>query len=182
MDRNLLRDAVVTHQDSGVRLVLAPNRPEQGEQVRGDQLAELIGYLRRLYPLVVVDTGSNLDALTAEVLAACDQVVVVMTQDIPSINEVRQLLDFAPKIGLAEGKISLVLNQYHKRINITPEQISKNLRREFAAVVPLDNRTAIPSINRGVPFMVSAESRALPIGEAVQTLLDRIVERQLVAV
>ena len=182
MDRNLLRDAVVTHQDSGVRLVLAPNRPEQGEQVRGDQLAGLIGYLRRLYSVVVVDTGSNLDALTAEVLAACDQVVVVMTQDIPSINEVRQLLDFAPKIGLAEGKIALVLNQYHKRINITPEQISKNLRREFAAVVPLDNRTAIPSINRGVPFMMNAESRALPIGEAVQALLDRIVERQMVAV
>jgi len=172
----------VTHPTSGVRLILAPNRPEQAEQVRGDQLAELIRYLRKSYELVVVDTGCSLDSQTADVLAVCDQVVVVMTQDIPAINEVRQLLDYAPKIGLADAKISLVLNQYHKRINITPEQISKSLRRAFAAVVPLDNRTAIPSINRGVPFMLNAENRSLPIGDAVQTLLDRIMERQMVAV
>jgi pilus assembly protein CpaE len=182
LDRNVLRDAVVTHQDSGVRLILAPNRPEQAEHVRGDQLAGLIRYLRKAYSLVIVDTGSSLDSQTMDVLAACDQVVLVMTQDIPSINDIRQLLNFAPKIGLADGKISLVLNQYHKRINITPDQISKNLRREFAAVVPLDNRTAIPSINRGVPFMLSVEGRSLPIGEAVQALADRVVERQMVAV
>jgi len=182
LDHNVLRDAVVVHPTSGVRLILAPSRPEQAEQVRGDQLAELIRYLRKSYELVVVDTGCSLDSQTADVLAVCDQVVVVMTQDIPAINEVRQLLDYAPKIGLADAKISLVLNQYHKRINITPEQISKSLRRAFAAVVPLDNRTAIPSINRGVPFMLNAENRSLPIGDAVQTLLDRIMERQMVAV
>lgn len=182
LDPNIWRDAVVTHQGSGVRLILAPNRPELAEAVHGEQLVELVRVLRKRFQIVIFDTGSSLDGRTAELMAECDQVVVVLTQDIPAIHEVRQLLDFAPKFGLAEGKISLVLNQYHRRINITPEQISRSLRRDLAAVVPMDNRTAIPSVNRGIPFMLGAENRALPIGRAVQALADRVIDRQMVAV
>ena len=170
LDKDVVENACALHAGSGVRMLLAPNRLGRGEVVTGPQIASLIDFLGRHYSYVVVDTSSALDDLTVSVLDAVDQVLLVTTQDIPSINDIRRVLDLAPAIGISPDKIALVLNQYHTRINITPEKITANLGREFASVVPLDNSTVIPSINGGSPFMATGQGQTSPVGQAVRSL------------
>lgn len=175
LDMDVIENACARHAESGVRLLLAPNRLGKGETVTGEQITGLVEFLSRHYAYIVIDTSSALDDLTVSVLDSVDQVLLVTTQDIPSINDIRRVLDLAPAIGIDPLKISLVLNQYHTRINITPEKITANLGREFAAVIPLENATVIPSINRGKPFMLAGQGQSSALGQAVRNLADQIL-------
>ncbi len=175
LDLEVLESACIVHESSGVRMLLAPKQLGKGEGVTGSQISALIDILRRQFAYVIVDTSSVLDDLTISVLDVVDQVLLVTTQDIPSINDIRRMLDLAPNLGVEPDKISLILNQYNERINITPEKISANLNREFAAVIPLDKPTVVPSINRGVPFMTSNQGRATPLGESIKALTEQCV-------
>ena len=125
-------------------------------------MADLIKMLKRQFAYIVVDTGSILDELTISILDTVDEVFLVTTQDIPSINDIRRTLDLAPSIGIDPQSVSLLLNQYHTRVNITVEKITSNLGRDITAVLPLDSPIVVPSINQGVPFMSSRKGRSRP--------------------
>jgi len=65
-----------------------------------------------------------------------------------------------------------LLNKYDKRIAILPEKISENLKQAIVAVIPLDEKTVIPSVNRGVPFMI--DNKTQPAARGVYTLVESI--------
>jgi pilus assembly protein CpaE len=71
----------------------------------------------------------------------------------------------------------LMMNQYDKRINISPEKISQSYQQEMAAVIPLDNPVVLPSINRGVPFMLQKDILARPIAREMLALAEAIRKR-----
>jgi len=88
-----------------------------------------------------------------------DAVVLVTTQDIPSIKNDRLFLDLMTTMGILPEKIAFVMNRFDKRIAITAEKIAENLKQEIMAVIPLDERTVIPAVNRGIPFMVDNKTQ-----------------------
>jgi pilus assembly protein CpaE len=67
------------------------------------------------------------------------------------------------------------MNRFDKRIGITPEKISESFKQEIVAVIPLDERTVVPSVNRGVPFMLGDKSR--PVARGILTLIEVIRQR-----
>lgn len=182
IDRKKLDEFVVHHPETGVDLILAPGRKFARGAVTGMRLAEVVHALRGLYDYVIVDLASPIDDVSLSVLESCDRVLLVTTQDIPAINDIRRMLDLAPQAGIDPEKISLVLNQYHSRVKITPEQISTNLRTQFASVIPLDSQTVVSSINRGVPFMHDRSLHDLPIGKGMRELKAHLLlERESAA-
>ena len=67
------------------------------------------------------------------------------------------------------------MNQFDKRIAITPEKVGENLKQEVLAVIPLDERVVVPSINRGVPFVLNMKGR--PVTKAILDLAEVIRQR-----
>jgi pilus assembly protein CpaE len=172
LDQEVVEGVMIKHAGSGVRILAAPARPEQAENVTSDQFSKLLKYLRQVYPYVVVDTPHNLNDMNLAVMDVCDVLVLVVTQDIPAIKNVRLFLDLTNNIGIPRERICFVLNKYDKRISITPEKIGDNLKQPVVSVIPLDERIVIPSVNRGVPFMV--DNKTQPIARTIFSLAETI--------
>jgi pilus assembly protein CpaE len=68
-----------------------------------------------------------------------------------------------------------VLNRYDKRIGITPEKISENFKQEIVTILPYDDRTVLPSVNRGKPFILGDKSR--PVTRSFLTLTEAVRQR-----
>jgi Flp pilus assembly CpaE family ATPase len=68
--------------------------------------------------------------ITLSVLDLADVVVLVVTQDIPSIKDGKLFLDLLLTLNIPVEKIAFVMNRYDKRIAITPEKIGENLKQE----------------------------------------------------
>ena len=175
LDTEIVEGVLINHADSGVRILPAPPKPEYAESVSGDQFAKLIKFFRQIYSYVVIDTSS---ALTEVVLAAFDQsdlIILLISQDIPAIKDAHLFMDLTGALNIEKKRIAIVMNRFDKRIGITPEKVGENLKHEITAIIPEDQRTVLPSINRGVPFMLG--NKAQPICKSYLSLAKIVRER-----
>jgi pilus assembly protein CpaE len=175
LDPEIVGEVMVKHNKSGLHVLAAPSRPEQAENVSGDQFQKVIEYLRGLYAYVVIDTVSMLDDITLAAIDSSDIILLLTTQDIPTIKNVRLFLDLISSLGVEKNHIVFAMNRYDKRIGITPEKIGENLKVEVAAAIPLDDKTVIPAVNRGVPFVLDGKSR--PASKGIFALAEKVRER-----
>jgi pilus assembly protein CpaE len=177
LDPDIVEEVMIKHAASGMHVLAAPSRPEQAESISADQVSGLLTYLRQIYAYIVVDTSSYLNDVTLGVLDVSDIVVLITTQDIPSIKDGRLFLDLLLTMGISSGKVAFVMNRYDKRIAITPEKVGENLKQEVVAVVPLDERVVIPSVNRGVPFVI--DNKTQPAARGIFMLAEALRARLL---
>ena len=170
LDPEIVDNVMLKNAATGIHILASPSRPENAEKVNSDEFTKLLRYLCQLYAYVIVDTSVYLNDITLAVLDVADAVVLVTTQDIPSIKNDRLFLDLMTTMGILPEKIAFVMNRFDKRIAITAEKIGENLKQEVLAVIPLDERTVIPAVNRGVPFMV--DNKAQPAARGIYVLAE----------
>ena len=176
LDPEIVEEVLMRHASTGLKVLAAPFRPEHAEDVSGEELVKVLNYLRRLYAYVIVDSSSDLSDATLGILQdASDLIVLLTTQDIPAIKNARLFLDLVDALGIERRRILFVMNRFDKRIGITPEKVRDNFKQEVVAVLPLDERTVVPSVNRGVPFFVNNKSQ--PVARAVISLAEVIRQR-----
>jgi len=177
LDSEIIEDILIKHQASGIRILAAPQRPEMAEKISADQFVKVLQFMQRIYSYVVVDTSTILTDVILSAIDLSDVIVLVTTQEIPSIKNSRLILDLLNTMGVSKERIIFAMNRFDKRIAITPERISENLKQEIAAVIPLDEKIAITAVNRGVPFMLDNKSQ--PIGKGIFSLAEAVRARMI---
>lgn len=174
LDREVVAEVMIHHEKSGVHILAAPMRPEYADSVNGQQFGEVVRFLKGIYPYVVIDTSSLLNDVTLAALDASDLILLVVTQDIPSIKNARLFLDVADALGIPKDNISLVMNQFDKRRNITTERVRDNFKKDFDGVIPFDDKLVVPAMDRGEPFVL--RPGASPTTKAVIDLAQTVSE------
>ncbi len=175
LDAEVVGDVLISHGGSGVKLLAAPARPEYAENVTGDQFSKILTYLKKLFTYIVVDTTSSLDDITLACFDICDIIILVTTQDIPSIKNSRLFFDVVDALSIDQKRIIFIMNRFDKRVGITPEKVAESFKREIPCVVPMEERVVIPSINRGLPFMLGDKSR--PVARSILQLAESVRQR-----
>lgn len=175
LESEIVDEILIKHEASGVRLLAAPQKPEHADKVSADQFTRVLQFLQQMYAYVVVDTSTILTDVVLGTFDVSDVVLLITTQEIPAIKNARALLDLLHGIGVSKEKIVFTMNRYDKRISITPERVSENLKHEISAVIPFDEKIAITAVNRGVPFMLDNKSQ--PIGKGILSLAEAVRAR-----
>ena len=175
LDPEIVEEVMINHHASGVKILSCPPRPEYAESVNGEQFAKVLDYLRRLYSYVVIDAASSLTDVTLAALDTADVILLITTQDIPSIKNARLFLDLVDVLKISRRRIVFVMNKFDKRIGITADKVSESFKQDILAVLPSDERVVIPSVNRGVPFMLGDRSK--PIARGFLSLAETIRQR-----
>jgi pilus assembly protein CpaE len=173
LDAEIVEEVMVKHSATGLRILAAPNRPEYAEKISSGQFSKMLEYLTQLYNYVVVDTSPILSDVILSTLDVSDLIVLITTQDIPAIKNCRLFLDLLNNLGVKRDRVMFIMNRFDKRVkNITPERVADNLKQEVALVIPVDEMTAISSVNRGVPFVLDNKNQ--PIARGVFALADAV--------
>jgi pilus assembly protein CpaE len=149
-------DAYLARHSSGLRVLLAPTRPDQASAVTVDFLRDVFTILRSMADFVVVDTPPG---FTPEVIAAIDassDVCIVGMLDSLSLKNTKLGLETLELMGYNPDRISLVLNRADTRVGITHEDVEAIIGRAPETLVPSDRQIPI-SINDGTPIVVKEE-------------------------
>ncbi len=176
LDPDVVDEVIISHKASGVQILAAPPRPEYADKVTPEQFKKLLEYLRTLYHYIVVDTSSGLTDVVLAAMDASDLIVLITTQEIPAIKSARQFLDVAEVLNIDINRILFVMNRFDRRIGILPEKISESFKHRIVAVLPFDERVVIPSVNRGIPFMLGDRSKPISKGFLA---LEGVVRRRI---
>lgn len=175
LDAEIVEEVMVKHAATGLHILAAPNRPEYAEKVSSAQFSKMLEYLAQLYSYVIVDTMPILTDLTLATIDVSDLIILVTTQDIPSIKNSRLFLDLLQNLGIRRDRIMFIMNRYDKKVNITPERVADNLKQEVALVIPTDEVTAVKAVNRGVPFVMDNKSQ--PVARGIFALAENVRTR-----
>lgn len=170
LDPEIIASVTVSHPRSGLDVIVAPNRPELADKITGEEFYKVLQYLRRLYSYIVVDAPSSLNDLTLSVLDAADLIVLMVTQDISSVKNARLFLSITDGLHVNRQRVVCVMNRYDKRVAITPERVSENLKNEINCVIPLAEAVAVRAANQGIPFVI--DQRSEPVSKAVFELAE----------
>lgn len=161
LDFDVIDEVTMLHQESGIKFLAAPSRPEFAESVTGDQFAQVLDFLRNFFSYVIVDCSSSLTDVTLATIDTSDLIILMTTQEIPAIKDSRLFLDLLQPLKINRDRLLFVMNKYDKRIRIKPEKISENFKQELKVVIPFEEKVVLPSINRGVPFMLGVKSKSI---------------------
>ena len=175
LDPEIVEEVMLKHAASGLHILAAPSKPEYAERVTSGQFSRVLEYLKQIYTYVVVDTATLLTDVTLAAIDVSDLVVLVTTQDIPSIKNCRLFLDLSQTLGIDRERILFIMNRFDKRINITPERVAENLKQQVTTVIPLDEATVMKAVNRGVPFIL--DSRNQPASRGILALAESVRAR-----
>lgn len=173
LDEDLVASVLQSH-DSGVKVLLAPPRPEMAELVTPDLLRGLLGHLATHFRYVVADTASSLNDLTLTALDAAERIVLVITPDIPSVKNAKLFFELMEGLGDNPQRVLMVLNQADRKTGIRQEDIAANIKHPILLQVPSDNGIVATSINEGVPLMVGRINA--PAARSIASLAKEVLE------
>jgi len=175
LEPDVVEEILINHAASGLRILAAPQRPEMADKVSTEQFTKVVQYLQKMYAYIVVDTSHILSDVVLSMFDISDVIVLVTTQEIPSIKNARLFLDLLQTMGVGKERVVFTMNRYDKRIGITPERVSENLKHEISVTIPLDEKIVITAVNRGVPFML--DNKAQPVGRGIFSLAEAVRAR-----
>lgn len=175
LDPDIIEDVMIVHSTSGLHIMSSPKLPEINESSYGDSLSKILQYLQQMYHYIIIDTTPHLTDMVQTCLDVADFIVLITTQDIPSIKNTNQFLSLADASGIGRDRILFVMNRYDRRIAISPERVGETLKQPVLVSIPFEDRIISNSVNRGIPFVT--ENKNLLASKAIHSLAEIIQEK-----
>jgi len=150
-----LINSFVTPYSSNLALLAAPKEADSADEIEPEHVFEVLQRLRESFEYVVLDPQHTFDSITLAALDLSDEIILVLTLDIPAIRSTQRALEIFDRLGYPRKKIRIVVNRWSKQIDLDLRQVEKFLGEPVIAFVPSDYQTAVTSINLGKPLVQS---------------------------
>ncbi len=139
---------------SGLRLLCAAEGPAVlSKDVSAERLTRLIELLTANHPHVVIDVPHTLDNLTATVFSVSTHILLVLQQSVLHVRNAARLVKILKsELGVPPDRIRVVLNRYRKDALVELDDVRRSLNIESVALVPNHYRSALESVDTGVPL------------------------------
>jgi pilus assembly protein CpaE len=176
MDVELIEQYLTIHEESGLRILVAPSTPQHAESITVYTVEQVLDILRSSYQYVIVDTPSQLQDTTLAALDAASTILLVTSLDLLALHKTRIALDMLKQLYVPE-KIQVVLNRADSNTGISIEEVEESLGVPVRLQIPSDGRTVVPSVNEGRPFVLSAAQTG--IGRRVNDFALELLGREV---
>jgi len=158
-NRSRLDDALimsfVTPCTSQLSLLAAPKQADSADEIEPEHVFEVLQRLRESFDYVVLDPQHTFDSITLAALDQSDEIILVLSLDIPAIRSTQRSLEIFDRLGYPRKKIRIVVNRWSKQIDLDLRQVEKYLGEPVIGFVPSDYQTTVNSINLGTPLIQS---------------------------
>jgi pilus assembly protein CpaE len=173
IDEELLNGVMANH-PSGIRVLLAPARPEMAELITPDLLKRAMPIVRGMFDFIIIDLWKSFQESMIYLLDSADQILLVSTSDIPSIKNTKLFFELADQLGYPSRKTIFVLNKDDGRSGVNVKDIQATIKHPVRAVINKDERTTLLALNRGTPFVNT--QRSLPISHSIASLARIVIQ------
>lgn len=155
-----LEDVLYVH-ESGVRILLCPERGEDSEDISDALMRETLGLLKAQSSLIVIDLGASVTEASAAAVELADRILVIATPDVPSLRGANRLLRLWDRLDLViqPDALAVTLNRVNRAAEVQPELARRVLACELTeAAIPAGFRDLENAINSGAPERLASGS------------------------
>ncbi|MCC6803312.1 MAG: response regulator [Anaerolineae bacterium] len=167
-------DSVVATHESGLKVLLGPQRPEFAEEVEAvpTAVARIIEKIASSYDFIIVDTSRRIDEQFLSLTDIATKVYLICTPTLASVKNTRFVIDLFDRLNYPPDKSALVLNRVEdersrSRVTIPADVIEKHLKKNTVAKIPLNEQVILSAVNKGVPAVASRDRSKSPVKELI---------------
>jgi pilus assembly protein CpaE len=161
-----ITSAVDRHRE-GLSIIAQDARIGEIAAVTPERLPLLYEALKHNYQYVIVDGFRSFSDHAVTVMDLADQIILPITQDVPSIRSAKRALHLFERLGYPQSKLKFVLNRYHKKGMISLETIESVLGYDIEFFIPNHFQFVSQSISDGLMF-----KELNPIHKVTQAVFD----------
>ena len=110
-----------------VAYVGMPNNPTAAESINEDGMGKALKAVTNIFPLTVIDVGSELNPLALKALEYTTVIFLVVTPDILAVNQTRRLYSDLVTMLFPKDMMQVILNQYQKGHPVNHEVVTKQI-------------------------------------------------------
>jgi pilus assembly protein CpaE len=158
-----LMTSLITSHSANLALLAAPLETHETEQIEPDHVTEILHLVSQRYSRIVLDLPHTFDPITIAALDMADEILLVMTLDIPGIRATKRALDVLDRLGYARSRIHSVVNRWTKNSDVELQKVQAHLGEQFIGFVPNDYRKVMDSINLGRPHIYTDPSSRIAL-------------------
>jgi pilus assembly protein CpaE len=151
LDPELLRSFLHVH-TSGAKVLCAPTRVEDSEQLTPERVRKILDVLARTFDYVIVDLPRTFDDRVVTALDMANMIMLVTNYDVPCLKSTKVCLDTLRSWRYSEDKLKLVINHANRTNGLGPGEAEGALDYPVFWKVPSDFAVAGTS-NHGKPFV-----------------------------
>ncbi len=172
-DRRTLGGYLTSH-SSGLQLLVAGTRPEEGEAVTAAHVRAALATMKRQFSATIVDCSSSFDEPTIAALEMAEKIIVVCTPELNTLRDVRECLRvFGEIIHLDNGRLCFVFNNHQPFVTLAREQFEAALEQQMEHEIPHAGEAAYKAAAKGEPLVRSSSGSAF--SKAVEKLTRAVI-------
>ncbi len=160
-----------------VSFIGMPQDKVSAENIKVDSLGKTLKAITNIFPITVIDGGSDLGPLTLKALEYSTLIFLVVTPDILAINQTRIIYKELITMLFPKECIQVIFNQMQKGHPVTPEVAGKQIGKTIFGIVPKDDQTCVASLSRSKPIMLVAKNSNFAKG--IIDVVRRIIQKNV---
>ena len=172
LDSDLVAGVLATH-ESGLHVLLAPPPATLDRPLSLPQVQQVLVWLRRMFPWVIVDLGLPLDETAFAFLDGADLICMSVNPEMIGLRNTRFMLDQLLARGYPSDRIWPILNRAGLAGGLSLLELEGWLGTKIRYQIPNDQTLATDTVNRGVPMALSY--RRSPVARACRGLARELM-------
>src|SRR6185503_4525597 len=142
-----LMTSLVTPHSTNLAVLAAPLEAHEAEDIKPDDVSEILHLLKQRYECLVLDLPHTFDPVTVAALDLADDILVMLTMDIPGIRGAKRALKVFDRLDYRRDRVHVVVNRWSKNIDVQLQKVEAHLGEQLIGFVPNDYRKVMDSIN-----------------------------------
>jgi pilus assembly protein CpaF len=170
-----------TDHKGGISFVGMPTEPIAANQINEEGLGKVLKAIVNIYPITIIDAGSDLSPLTLKALEFSTLIFMVATPDVLAVNQCRRMYSELCTMLFPKDMIQILVNQAVNGHPVSPEVIGKQIGKTVFHAVPRDDASCIAALSRSTPVVVGAKNSQFSTGvvDCVRKLVQKNVLKTL---
>lgn len=143
---------------AGVHYISMSTDPMVAEGINPEGLGKSLKAMTNLYPITVIDCGSELTPLALKALEFSTMILMVVSPDLLAVNQSKRLFSDLVTMLFPKDMIQIVVNQFQKGHPVTAETIGRQIGKPVFSVISKDDQGCIRALSTSNPLITIAKN------------------------
>jgi len=166
---------------NGISFIGMPSEPIAANQINEEGLGKVLKAIVNIFPVTIIDGGSELSPLTLKALEFSTLIFIVASPDVLAVNQCRRMYTELCTMLFPKDMIQILVNQAVNGHPVTPDVIGKQIGKPVFHAIARDDASCIAALSRSTPVIVGSKNSPFAAGviDCVRKLIQKNVLKTL---
>lgn len=162
---------------AGISYIGMPTEATAAGQINEDGLGKVLKAITNIYPITIIDAGSELTPLALKALEFSTLIFLVATPDLLAVNQCKRMYSDLVTMLFPKDMIQILVNQAVNGHPVSPDVIGKQIGKPVFHAIPRDDANCIAALSRSTPVIVGAKNA--PFSTGVTDCARKLIQKNV---